>query len=295
MKLIMDVRPDDMLVFAAVVRAGSFSRAAAELGTTKQAASLRVRRLEVSLGVRLLERSTRRLRPTDAGAVYAKSCQAIASQIAEANELARERQAQPLGVLRVASPTLYGRRFLTPVVSRYSARFPRVQVVVTLTNRPVDLIADGFDLAVQVGRLKDSDYTARRLGDGHLFFVASPAYLDRDGSPSPLALPAARCLGLRAEEDWQVDERRLRIRPVVAINDLESLHDLAVAGAGIARLPSFLCREALADGRLRRLFPRARVSVRQISALYPSRTFLAARVERFLELLAGEMTPLKAQ
>lgn len=288
------VRPDDMLVFAAVVRAGSFSRAAAELSMTKQGVSARVARLERALSVRLLERTTRRLRPTDAGVVYVERCQAIATQIAEANDVARERQSEPVGLLRVASPTLYGRRFLTPVVSRYLARFPRVQVAVTLTNRPVDLIGDGFDCAIQIGRLKDSNFTARRLGDGHLYFVASPAYLARHGSPSPSALPEARCLGLRTVEDWRVDDLRLRITPVVAINDLESLCDLAIAGVGIAQLPGFVCRDALADGRLQRLFPAARVPVRQISVLYPSRAFLAARVERFLEMLAAEVEPLRA-
>lgn len=281
----MTVRPDDMLVFAAVVRAGSFSRAAAGLGMTKQGVSERVVRLEQALGVRLLERTTRSLRPTDAGSVYFERCQSIATQIAEANDLARERQSEPVGVLRVASPTLYGRRFLTPVVSRYVGLYPRVQVAITLTNRPVDLIGDGVDLAIQVGRLKDSNFTARRLGDGILHFVASPSFLSTHGTPTPLQLPDARCLGFRAVEEWRVGDHKVRITPVVAMNDLESLCDLAVAGVGIAQLPSFVCEEALRDGRLVRLFPEARASVRQVSVLYPSRAFLAARVERFLELL----------
>lgn len=284
----MRVRPEDMLVFVAVVRAASFSRAADELGMSKQGVSERVMRLEQALGVRLLERTTRSLRPTDAGSVYAERCQSIAAQITEANDQARERQSEPMGVLRVASPTLYGRRFLTPTVSRYLARYPRVQVDITLTNRPVDLIADRYDLAIHIGQLKDSDFTARRLGDGVLYFVASPAYLAIHGTPTPLDIGRARCLGFRTVEEWRIDAHRIRVTPTVAINDVEALCELAIAGAGIAQLPSFVCEPAMRDGQLVRLFPEARVAVRQISVLYPSRVFLAARVRRFLDLLEAD-------
>lgn len=290
MKTTIDVHPDDMILFAAVVRAGSFSRAATTLGKTKQVVSERVARLERALGVRLLERTTRRLRPTDAGAAYAEQCARIAAAIVDANELARAGQAEPLGVLRVASPTLYGRRFLTPVVAQYIARYPQVQVVVTLANRPVDLITDGFDLAIQIGRLKDSAFTARRLGDAELMFVASPAYLATHGPLSAAALSQARCLGFRETESWRIDDHEMRITPVLAMNDVESLCDAAIAGVGVAQLPGFVCEGPLREGRLVRLFPEARASRRQISALYPSRQFLPARVARFLELLSGMLT-----
>lgn len=281
-----------MLVFAAVVRAGSFSRAATELRLSKQGVSERVLRLERALGVRLLERTTRRLRPTDAGSVYVERSEAIAAQIVEANDLARERQSEPVGVLRVASPTLFGRRFLTPAVSRYVAENPRVHVDITLTNRPVDLIGDGFDLAIQIGRLRDSNFTARRLGDAVLYFVASPEYLATHGTPSPGALGDARCLGFRPVEEWRIDEYRLRVTPVVTINDVEALCEMAIAGIGLSQLPGFVCDAALRDGRLVRLFPQARVAVRQISVLYPSRVFLTTRVKRFLDVLESERRPM---
>lgn len=281
-----------MLVFAAVVRAGTFTAAATELGMTKQAVSDRVFRLEHALEVRLLERTTRRLRPTDAGSAYFERCQAIATQIEEANDIARQRHSEPAGRLRVASPTLYGRRFLSPVVAAYLARYPRMQVEITLTNRPVDLIADGFDLAVQIGRLKDSSFTARRLDDGYLYFVASPSYLRAAGTPVAADLPDARCLGFGPAEDWRIDDLKVRVNPVAAINDLEALCDLAIAGVGIARLPGLVCQDAIRDGRLVRLFPDARVPVRPVWALYPSRAFLAAKVERFLDALGTLVTPM---
>lgn len=288
----IEVRTEDMLVFAAVVRAGAFTRAAAELGLTKQVVSERVARLERALHVRLLERTTRRLRTTEAGTAYYERCQAIAAAIAEANDLARQRQAEPAGRLRVASPTLYGRRFLAPVVAAYLSQHPRMQVEVTLANRAVDLIGDGFDLAIQIGRLKDSDFTARRLGDGYLYFVASPSFLETHGTPDATALPKARCLGFAAVEHWRVDDLTVRVTPVAAMNDLESLCDLAIAGVGIARLPGLVCQDAIRDGRLVRLFPGARVSVRPVWALYPSRAFLPAKVERFLDVLGTLVTPM---
>lgn len=292
MALTMDVRPEDMLVFAAVVRTGAFTRAASELGMTKQGVSERVVRLERALQVRLLERTTRSLRPTEAGTTYFERCQAIVTAIEEANDLARQRQSEPAGRLRVACPTLYGRRFLAPVVASYLAQYPRMQVAITLANRPVDLINDGFDLAIQIGRLKDSSYTARRLGDGYLYFVASPEHLRTFGTPSPADLPNARCLGFTGEEQWRIDDLTVRVTPVAAMNDLESICDLAVAGVGIARLPGLVCQEAIRDGRLVRLFPGARVPVRPVAALYPSRTFLPVKVERFLDALTTLVTPM---
>ena len=295
MTMTKDIRPDDMLVFATVVRTGAFTSAAAELGMTKQSVSERIGRLERALQVRLLERTTRSLRPTEAGTAYFERCQAIASAIEEANDFARQRQSEPVGRLRVACPTLYGRRFLAPVVATYLGQYPRMQVEITLTNWPVDLIDDGFDLAIQIGRLKDSSYTARRLGDGYLYFVASPAYLRTHGEPTPAGLADARCIGFSSEEDWRIDDLKVRVTPVVAMNDLESICDLAIAGVGITRLPGLVCQDAIRDGRLVRLFPDVRVPVRPVSALYPSRAFLPMKVERFLDALGTlvpSMTPL---
>ena len=281
-----------MLVFAAVVRAGTFTRAALELGLTKQGVSERIARLERVLHVRLLERTTRRLRTTEAGAAYFERCQAIATAIDEANDQARQRQSEPVGRLRVASPTLYGRRFLGPVVASYLARYPRMQVEISLINRPVDVIADGFDLAIHIGRLKDSDLTTRRLGDGYLYFVASPSYLDTFGMPDPADLSTVRCLGFAATEQWRIDDATVRVAPIAVINDLEALCDLAIAGAGVARLPGLVCQDAIGDGRLVRLFPEARVPLRPVSVLYPSRTFLPAKVEHFLEALGSLVPPM---
>jgi DNA-binding transcriptional LysR family regulator len=284
--------PDDMLLFAAVVREGSFTRAARQLGITKQSASERVVRLEAKLGVRLLERTTRRLRVTDAGALYAERCVAIAAQVEEANGEVQRRQSEPVGLLRVSAPVLFGRRFLAPVVSSYLTRHPRVRVEVVLTNRRVELLEEGVDVAIQVGALPDASLTARKLGEGHEYVVASPGHLASHGTPAPGALREARCVGMRPHETWRVGSARVRVEPVLVVNDLEVACEAAIAGVGLARLPALVCGEAVRDGRLRVLFGAEAAQLHPIHAVYPSRQHLPAKVRLFLDALTPLTVPL---
>lgn len=294
MERTIDVSPADMLLFAAVVREGSFTATARALGLTKQSVSERMARLEQALGVRLLERTTRRMRPTDAGAAYAEHCQSIAALIQDANDAVRQRQSKPMGRLRVACPRLFGRRVLTSVLAPYAERFPAVQPVLTLTDRRVDLLADGFDVAVHVGRPPDSPYTARRIGEGTLYLVASPSYLRRTGKPTVASLAAARCLGQQEREFWRIGEQRVTVAPAVVANDLEALCALAVAGAGIARLPNLACQDALDEGHLVRLFPDVAMSTRPIWVLYAARRHLTAATRHFVDMLADVTAPRRA-
>ncbi|MFY1830695.1 LysR family transcriptional regulator, partial [Myxococcus fulvus] len=178
------IPPADMLLFVSVVRAESFTRAAHQLGITKQSVSERIRNLEERLGVRLLERTTRRLRVTGAGATYYERCAAIAAQIEEANSEVRQRQLEPTGLLRVSTPMLYGRRYLTPVVAKYLALHPQARVELVLADRRVDLVEEGFDVALHIGPLDDSSLVARKLGEGAVRYVASPRFLAKHGTPS---------------------------------------------------------------------------------------------------------------
>ena len=283
---------EDMLLFAAVVREGSFTRAARQLGITKQSASERVVRLETRLGVRLLERTTRQLRVTEAGALYAERCAAIAAQVEEANGEVQRRQAEPVGLLRVSAPVLFGRRFLAPVVSDYLTRHPRVRVEVVLANRRVDLLEEGVDVAIQVGELPDTSLTARKLGEGHEYVVASPDYLARHGTPTPAGLRAARCVGMRPHETWRVGGAPVRVEPVLVVNDLEVVCEAAIGGVGLARLPALVCGEAVRDGRLRVLFGVETARLRPIHAVYPSRQYLPAKVRLFIDALTRLAVPL---
>lgn len=282
-----------MLLFASVVREGSFTRAARQLGITKQSASERVRKLEEQLGVRLLERTTRRLRVTDAGAAYHERCAAIAAQIDEANSEVQQRQAEPVGLLRVSAPVLYGRRFLAPVVADFLARYPRARVEVVLADRRVNLIEEGFDLAIRIGALDDSSLTTRKLGDGHLYYVASPGFLSQHGVPGARELRTARCIGIRPFETWAVADIQSKIAPVLVVNDLEVACEAAIAGVGMARLPAIVCRDAVLDGRLRVLFGPEPALLPGVYAVYPSRQHLPPKIRVFLDALAALVAPMR--
>lgn len=284
--------PADMILFAAVVREGSFTRAARQFGVTKQTTSERIGKLEERLGVRLLERTTRQLRVTDAGAAYYERCASIAAQIEEANAEVQRRQTEPVGLLRVSAPMLYGRRYLAPVVADYLGRYPRARVEIVLADRRVHLIEEGLDLAIRIGALDDSSLAARKLGEGHVYYVASPGLLARHDVRDADDLRAARCVGIRPVETWELRGARLKIEPVLVVNDLEVACEAAIAGVGVAQVPAIVCRAAVADGRLRVLFGPEPAMRRSVYAAYPSRRYLAAKVRVFLDALATLVEPM---
>ncbi len=285
------ISPADMMLFAAVVREESFTRAAHQLGITKQTVSERISKLEEQLGVRLLERTTRRLRVTGAGATYYERCSAIAAQIDEANNEVQQRQAEPVGLLRVSSPMLYGRRYLTPVISEYLARYHQARVELVLSDRRVHLIEEGLDVAIHIGPLDDSSLVARKLGEGSLHYVASPDFLSKYGTPSGKELHSARCIGFSAFETWEAEGVRSRIDPVLIVNDHEIAFEAALAGVGIARIPAILCRDAVRDGLLKVLFGPRPAMLRAIHVVYPSRVKLPAKVRLFVDAMATLTEP----
>ncbi|WPB75334.1 LysR family transcriptional regulator [Archangium violaceum] len=286
------ISPADMMLFAAVVREESFTRAARQLGITKQTISERISKLEERLGVRLLERTTRRVRVTGAGVTYYERCAAIAAQIEEANNEVQQRQAEPVGLLRISSPVLYGRRYLTPVISEFLTRYPRAQVELVLADRRVHLIEEGLDVGIHIGPLDDSSLVARKLGEGPVHFVASPRFLSKYGTPSARELRSARCIGFSAFETWEAEGVKSRIEPVLTVNDLEFACEAAIAGVGIARVPAILCRDAVRDGRLKVLFGPRPAMLRAIHAVYPSRLNLPAKVRLFVDALATLAEPM---
>jgi DNA-binding transcriptional LysR family regulator len=286
------ISPADMLLFATVVREGSFTRAAQQMGITKQTVSERIAKLEAAAKVRLLERTTRRLRPTDAGAAYAERCALIAAEIDEANAELSRKHSEPVGTLRVSAPVLYGRRFLSAVVAAYANRFPKVRVEVMLADRRVNLVEEGFDLAIRIGELDDSSLTAVKLGEGPLYYVASPRFLAAHGPPKPTQLRATRCIGVSRFETWDAGGAKQKIEPILVVNDLEVACDAAIAGVGLARLPSLVCRDALLDGRLSPVFGRAPAALRPVHVLFPSRSYLPVKVRAFVEALEAMVEPM---
>lgn len=277
---------DEMFVFVSVVSEGGFTRAARKLGVTKQSVSERVARLESHLGVRLLERTTRSVKPTEIGQVYFERCRAIAGEVAEANEEARSRQLKPSGSLRISAPYLFGRRFLSPIVAEYMREYRDVQIEVVLGDGRVRLLEDGFDLAIRAGALTDSSLTSRLLGTVRVSTVVSPALLGRAKLEDGRDLAKFGCVGMRPEETWNVHGTPFVVRPSLVVNDLEFVCSAAMEGLGVAQLPELVTKDALAEKRLRRVLEREPFRV-PVYAVFPSRQFLPVKVRSFVERLVA--------
>lgn len=284
---------DDMVVYAAVVEAGSFTRAAKVVGMSKQAVSDRIARLEQHLGVRLLERTTRTLRPTDLGARYFEHSRAVAAIMsAGERELGRLKES-PSGTLRLSIPSLYGRRFLAPVVSDLMLTYPDLRIEAILTDRYVDLVAEGFDAAVRVGIRNDSSVIARKLGSSNVHCVASPGFLAKHRVAEPASLTGLPCIGMQAKETWSIGTRsKCVVEPALVVNDLEVGLEAAIAGVGVARLPAFLLRPYTASGALSVLFDGLVVARRTLYAVYPSRELRSPALMAFLERIVAHFQPL---
>ncbi len=292
------VNLNEMAVFESVVRAGSFTAAARALGVSKSSVSAQIARLERRLGARLLHRTTRHVGLTDIGAAYHQRCARIVTEAEEADHVAADLRLVPYGTLRVTAPYLFGDAFLSPVVSDYLARYPDVDVDLMLAERLVDLIEEGFDLAIRIGPLEDSTLTVRGLGAAQMIYCASPAYLDARGSPStPEALGDHECIvvGNTARTRWPFAAPRgppsVPIRGRLTVNSLIMGRDAARAGRGIAYLPAFLCATELERGALRGVLSEWLPEPYPIAAVYPSHRHLSAKVRSFLDLLIGRTSP----
>ena len=248
-----------MAVFKQTVDVGSFAAAARYFGISPEMAGNHVRGLEAHLGVRLLNRSTRRLNLTEAGGIYYERCTRILADIQDAEAEVGVLQASPRGLLRVTAPVTFGLLHIAPAVSEYMARYPDVKLDVGVSDRHVNLIEEGYDLAIRVGELPDSNLVARRLTSFHLIVCAAPAYLQRAGRPEkPSDLTRHPCLIYREVETpdtWRFqapDGSAVTVRvsgPLTSTNPA-FLHRIALAGHGVVIGPSFEFGTDIAEGRL---------------------------------------------
>lgn len=293
-------RLTSMQVFMAVVRGGTFAAAADELGISRAMASKHVAALERHLGVRLFNRSTRSTRLTEAGTRYFKQLGELLSGLERLEHGLSDAAQGVRGVLTVAAPPLFGALYLSPLVADFMAAHPAVQVRLLLTDRQVDLVDEGVDVAITVRELADSSYVARRLTAVRMTVSASPAYLARRGSPAhPQALAEHNCL-LFAEQpghlfaDWSFHEQgapfAVRVRGDLVSNAGDALRALAAAGRGIVRLPHYIVADALAAGQLVTLLEPFEPPLRPVHALYPHRDHLPGKVRRFLDDIAARLS-----
>lgn len=288
-------RLNAMTLFVRVVERGSFTAAAEDLRLSRAMASKHVRDLEEALGVRLLNRTTRRLSVTEAGRVYFERCAQILSDIAEAEQMVGDMQARPQGRLRLNAPMSFGTLHLAPAVADFTAEFDSVTVDMTLSDRIVDLIEEGFDLAVRIGRLASSSLIARKLAPCRLVVCAAPGYLARHGTPQrPEDLAAHDCLGYTyaaLRDEWRFGgadrEISVRIAGTMQANNGDALRAAALRGRGIILQPTFIVGHDLCSGALVRLLPDFPVEDLAIYAVYPPGRHLSAKVRSFVDFLAA--------
>jgi DNA-binding transcriptional LysR family regulator len=283
---------NELLVFTRVVQAGSFTAAARQLEMPKSSVSRKVSELEDRIGVRLLQRTTRQLGLTDAGRIYFEHSARIVAQIEEADQAVNRMQATPRGLLRVTAPLSFA--MLGPIVAEFLAQYPDVQLEMVCTDRSVDLIEEGFDLAIRAGKLEDSTLVSRNLGALKRVVVAAPSYCKLHGTPkTPADLAQHACITfstggtpnlwtLYDDADHPVN---VRVTSRLVVNDFDMMGDAARAALGIAYMPEYVCAQDLAAGRLRHVLPRWRSAVAPVQALYPTARHLSPKVAAFLDLV----------
>ncbi|WP_028444883.1 LysR family transcriptional regulator [Chitinimonas koreensis] len=281
---------DQMAVFAQVVESGSFTAAAARLGLPKSTVSQRLAELEAALGVRLLQRTTRKLSLTGAGQAYLVHCQAMLEAARAADAAVSRLRDAPAGRLRITVPEASGVRLLPELLAAFRARHPQIELDCLVTDAHLDLVADRIDLAFRTGRLHDSSHVSRRVGTVRRVLVASPGYLAREGEPGrPEELARHACLLHASAPQWLLrgEQGTVAVTPAAgySANSLCHLLEAAAAGAGIAMLPAFLCRDELANGRLRTLLDGCPPVPNDYYAVYPSRSHLPAALLALLDFV----------
>lgn len=293
------LRTEHLQAFVAVAEAGSITEAAARLALSKSVVSERLAALEDELGVRLLQRSTRRMRLTSDGEALLARARRIIDELEEARGTIGRGSGALKGRLRIAAPMTFGRLYVAPVVRAFAALHPGIDIALDLDDRRVDVVGEGYDLAVRVGALGDSALVARKIAESRSVLVAAPAYLAAAGSPRGLAELAAHEAVLYSNlpnpYEWSFDTggrtRTVRVGGRLMINNGEVVRDAAIDGAGLAVLPMFIVCEALAAGTLVVVDAGAAPPTTPISVLMPEARLLPLRtralVDTLVEAFAG--------
>lgn len=286
-------------VFTKVVETGSFIAASETIGISRPMASKHVQSLEHELGVRLLNRTTRRISLTEAGRSFHLRCQTILEEIDEAIAEAGNMQIEPRGLLRINAPLTFGRAYLTKAIGSFQENYPDIRVDLTLNDRVADIVDEGFDLAIRIGILSDSSLIAKKLAPCRLLLCASPAYLDHRGTPKkPGDLTAHNCLVytyFSQEKRWRFgngkDEISVAIYGDFQANFGEAVVEAAAASRGIVLEPSFTLAPYLANGRLVTILEEFHPQELGIYAVYPPSRLLPQKARLFIDHLVEVFGP----
>ncbi|WP_437884396.1 LysR family transcriptional regulator [Pseudomonas sp. LRF_L74] len=283
---------DDALIFTRVVELHSFTEAANSMGMQKSTVSRRIVQLEQRLGVRLLNRTTRKLRLTEVGQAYYERCRQIMLDFAEAEQAVMQLQQEPAGLLRITSPIEFGQLILGGILGDFMRQYPQIQAEVELTSRHVDPLEEGVDIAIQIGQPRDSTLIARKLFENRRHLCASPQYLTQHGTPRTIAELAghrAILLPMDSHRHWPLPGEPVSCIAVLSCNNVTFARAAAMAGVGIAALPVMITEKQIGDGDLIELIPDTPLPAGELYAVYPSRRFQAMKVKTFLDFLIAHL------
>jgi DNA-binding transcriptional LysR family regulator len=282
----------DLEIFARVARTGNMSAAGREMSLSPAVVSKRISQLEERLGARLFQRSTRQLTLTETGEGYFKRVVDILSLVEEAEDFVSRRNTKPRGLLKVSAPTSFARLHVTPHLRSFMERYPDVELDLQLSDSYVDIIRDGFDLAIRIGDLPDSTLVARKLAPDNRILCAAPRYVESCGRlETPADLERLNCLTAGPLDAWRLEgpggAEQVRITANLRTNSADLVHEALIAGLGIGLRSTWEIAGDIARGNLVRVLPawRGAASV-AIHAVYPSREFMPSKVDVFIEHLA---------
>lgn len=285
-----------MELFVKAVESGSFSATARSMNLTPSAVSKQISRLEDRLGARLFNRTTRQLAATGEGRAYYERCQQILADIQEAEAAVTELNTEPRGALRVNMPVVFGRRHIVPILGEFLECYPYVSMELSMSDQFVDPIAEGADMLIRVGELKDSSLIARKLAEARRVVAATPAYWKKNGTPQkPEELRAHNCLTysyLSSGNTWRMTDLKgkehvIQAKGNLASNNGEALLEAAAEGLGVVNLPTWMVGPDLESGRLTEVLADYAQPEPSVHVIYPPGRHLSAKVRAFVDFLAG--------
>lgn len=286
---------NDVRLFLRVVETNSFTAAAETLGIQKSTISRRIRQLEDDLGVRLLQRTTRKLKLTEEGQELFERCRPLIEELEQLPDLVSAHHTEPQGRLRITMPPELAIFLMKDVIADFMNRYPKINLEIELSTRVVDLIEEGIDLALRVGELMDSSLIARKISGVTSGLYAAPGYLKKHGNPkTPDDLPQHHCLRrLTSSLQWSFDNwdngKPIAIPARLKANNLTFLRDMAIQEMGIARIPKAFCRSQVEQGLLVPVLEQYHLPGSEIHALYPSRRHLNPKVRLFIDHMLAHM------
>jgi len=291
----------DIAVLIEAVQQGSLSAAGRRLGLSPLVASRRLAALEAEVGARLVHRTTRSLSLTPEGEAFLPHAEAMLAHAEDARAAVAGGHAGAVGLLRVAASVPFGRKVVTPMLVGFLAEHPRIKMELLLSDTVVDIAAQGVDVAIRFGELRDSTLVARRLADNARGLYAAPSYLAQHGTPTVIAeLRTHECLTVPAHRQWTFDQSgktvHLTIGGRFAADSMDALHEASIRGLGIVRLSEWNVREDILAGRLKRVvLTDGTVPDHGIWAVLPTRRLIPRKVHLFLEMLSGHLTDMMVE